>query len=319
MTSALDAPGTPAGNPAEPFRDRLLDGLAASIGERGYRDSTVADIVRHARTSKRTFYEQFASKEECLIELLRRNNEDLITNIVSAVDREADWHQQIRQAAIAYVDHIASRPAITLSWIREAPALGAAAGPLHRLAMEHLTDMLVDLIQERIDLAIRIAELSDSTAIVRKLANNRRLIVAAPEYLERRGTPQVPEDLLDHNCLLLRFPGSKQYRWTLKGPDGPITLRVSGNMDCNSGEALRDWCLAGHGLALKSLWEVVDDLNDGRLVPVLTDYPPPSHGIYALYPHSQHAPPRVRVFIDFLAEVFGAKPSWEKKLKLKLP
>jgi DNA-binding transcriptional LysR family regulator len=183
----------------------------------------------------------------------------------------------------------------------------------------HLTDMLVDLIQERIDLAIRIAELSDSTAIVRKLANNRRLIVAAPEYLERRGTPQVPEDLLDHNCLLLRFPGSKQYRWTLKGPDGPITLRVSGNMDCNSGEALRDWCLAGHGLALKSLWEVVDDLNDGRLVPVLTDYPPPSHGIYAPYPHSQHAPPRVRVFIDFLAEVFGAKPSWEKRLKLKLP
>jgi AcrR family transcriptional regulator len=145
MTSALDAPGTPAGNPAEPFRDRLLDGLAASIGERGYRDSTVADIVRHARTSKRTFYEQFASKEECLIELLRRNNEDLIANIVSAVDREADWREQVRQAAIAYVDHIGSRPAITLSWIREAPALGAAARPLHRLAMEHLTDMLVDL------------------------------------------------------------------------------------------------------------------------------------------------------------------------------
>lgn len=183
----------------------------------------------------------------------------------------------------------------------------------------HLTDSLVDLIQERIDLAIRIAELTDSTAIVRKLANNRRLIVAAPDYLKRHGTPQVPEDLLDHNCLLLRFPGSKQYRWTLQGPDGPITLRVSGNMDCNSGEALRDWCLAGHGLALKSLWEIVDDLNEGRLVPVLTGYSPPNHAIYALYPHSQHAPPRVRVFIDFLAEVFGTKPSWEKKLKIELP
>jgi len=127
------------------FRDRLLDGLADSIGERGYRDTTVADIVRHARTSKRTFYEQFASKEECLIELLRRNNEDLIAGIRAAVDPEADWREQIRQAAVAYVDHIAARPAITLSWIREAPALGAAAQPLHRLAMEHLTDMLVDL------------------------------------------------------------------------------------------------------------------------------------------------------------------------------
>jgi AcrR family transcriptional regulator len=123
----------------------LLDGLAASIGERGYRDTTVADIVRQARTSKRTFYEQFGSKEECLIEVLRRNNENLIANIRAATDPEADWQEQIGQASVAYVDHIASRPAITLSWIREAPALGAKALPLNRLAMEHLTDMLVDL------------------------------------------------------------------------------------------------------------------------------------------------------------------------------
>jgi AcrR family transcriptional regulator len=144
MTTALDtgAVGSRPSDSGDAFRDRLLDGLAASINERGYRDSTVADIVRHARTSKRTFYEQFASKEECLVELLRRNNEDLINNIVSAVDPEAQWQQQIRQAAEAYVDHIGSRPAITLSWIRELPGLGAAAMPLHRLAMESLTDML---------------------------------------------------------------------------------------------------------------------------------------------------------------------------------
>src|SRR3954469_7755307 len=141
MTTALNR----ASSVDDAFRDRVLDGLAASIGERGYRDTTVADIVRHARTSKRTFYEQFASKEACLIELLRRNNEDLIANIQAAVDPEADWQQQIRQAAEAYVDHIGSRPAITLSWIREAPALGVVARPLHRLAMEALTDMLVHL------------------------------------------------------------------------------------------------------------------------------------------------------------------------------
>jgi AcrR family transcriptional regulator len=147
MTTALDG-GAQAGArvaDADRFRDRLLDGLAASIGERGYRDTTVADIVRHAHTSKRTFYEQFASKEDCLIELLRRNNEDLIANIQSAVDPEAGWREQIQQATDAYVDHIESRPAITLSWIREAPALGIVARPLHRLAMEQLTDMLVDL------------------------------------------------------------------------------------------------------------------------------------------------------------------------------
>ncbi|MGE2735758.1 TetR/AcrR family transcriptional regulator [Mycolicibacterium vaccae] len=125
--------------------DRLLDGLAAAIGERGYRDTTVADIVRHARTSKRTFYEHFPGKDECLVELLRRNNTDLIATIRAAVEPDADWQDQIRQAVDAYVSHIAARPAITLSWIREAPALGAAAAPLHRHAMTSLTTMLLDL------------------------------------------------------------------------------------------------------------------------------------------------------------------------------
>ena len=145
MTTALDQRDSQPGEVVDPFRDRLLDGMAASIIERGFRDTTVADIVRHARTSKRTFYAQFASKEDCLIELLRRNNETLIDNIRNAVDPEVEWDEQIRQAVGAYVDHIAARPAITLSWIRELPALGAVAQPLHRLAMEHLTDMLVDL------------------------------------------------------------------------------------------------------------------------------------------------------------------------------
>ena len=130
---------------AQPFRGRLLDGLATSLETRGYRDTTVADIVRNAKTSKRTFYDQFASKEECFVELLRANNEDLIARIRAAIDPDGDWDQQVRNAVDAYVAHIASRPAITLSWIREAPALGDAALPLNRLAMEHLTDMVVDL------------------------------------------------------------------------------------------------------------------------------------------------------------------------------
>jgi AcrR family transcriptional regulator len=147
MTTAVNAGAhdSQSGELADPFLDRLLDGMAASIVERGFRDTTVADIVRHARTSKRTFYEQFGSKEDCLIELLRRNNDILITNIRRAVDPQADWQEQIRQAVGAYVGHIEARPAITLSWIRELPALGVVAQPLHRVAMEHLTDMLVEL------------------------------------------------------------------------------------------------------------------------------------------------------------------------------
>jgi AcrR family transcriptional regulator len=105
----------------------------------------VADVVRSAKTSKRTFYDEFASKEECFVELLAANNEDLIAHITSAVDTEATPDDQVHAAVLAYVEHIEARPAITLSWIREAPALGDLARPLNRLAMQHLTDMLVGI------------------------------------------------------------------------------------------------------------------------------------------------------------------------------
>jgi len=129
----------------DPFRRRLLDGLAASITERGYRASTVADIVRHARTSKRTFYDQFPSKEQCFLELLHADVGKLAEDIRDAVDPDADWQTQIRQAVQAYVGHIESRPALTLSWIRELPSLDAAARPFQRRGMQLLTSLLVNL------------------------------------------------------------------------------------------------------------------------------------------------------------------------------
>lgn len=129
----------------DPFRRRLLDGLAASIGERGYRATTVADIVRHARTSKRTFYGQFPGKEQCFLELLHADVEKLAEEIRGAVDPDADWQAQIRQAVEAYVGHIESQPAITLSWIRELPSLDAAARPFQRWGLQLLTSLLIDL------------------------------------------------------------------------------------------------------------------------------------------------------------------------------
>lgn len=135
-----DAPAEP-----DPFRQRLLDGLATSITERGYRASTVADVVRHARTSKRTFYDHFAGKEECFLELLAVDIEKLGAKITASVDPEADWHVQIRQAVEAYLGYIEARPAITLSWIRELPSLGAAARPVQRRGLQLLTSLLIDL------------------------------------------------------------------------------------------------------------------------------------------------------------------------------
>lgn len=137
--------GSAAPADIDPFRLRLFDGLAAAIGERDYRATTVADVVRHARTSKRTFYDQFASKEQCFLELLRADVEQLGLRIQAAVDPDADWHQQIRQAVEAYVGHIESRPAITLSWIRELPSLGAVARPVQRRGLQLLSTLLIDL------------------------------------------------------------------------------------------------------------------------------------------------------------------------------
>jgi AcrR family transcriptional regulator len=140
--------GAPLAGSAEQvtdFRRRLLDGLAASIQERGYRETTVSDIVRAARTSKRTFYDHFSTKEQCLVELLSANNEDLVAAVRDAVDPQAPWTEQVRQAMTAFVRTIHANPEITLSWIRELPALGEGARPMLRRGFTGLTEMIVAL------------------------------------------------------------------------------------------------------------------------------------------------------------------------------
>ena len=129
------------------FRRRLLEGMAAAIRERGYRETTVADVVRLARTSRRTFYEHFASKQDCYMALLRESNAEMISEIAASVDRHAPWDVQVEQAIGAWIDASQSEPAITLSWIREIPSLGEDARQLQRdfheafiVLIETLTD-----------------------------------------------------------------------------------------------------------------------------------------------------------------------------------
>jgi AcrR family transcriptional regulator len=133
--AVADASGPAAAEPAE-FRRRLLDGMAEAIAERGFRESTVADVVRHARTSRRTFYEHFASKQACFAALLQDANAELVRQIAAAVDPRAPWKVQIRQAIEAWIDGAQSAPALTLSWIREVPALGAGSRQLQRAELE---------------------------------------------------------------------------------------------------------------------------------------------------------------------------------------
>jgi DNA-binding transcriptional LysR family regulator len=172
---------------------------------------------------------------------------------------------------------------------------------LHLRCSEHI----VDLLNESVDVALRMGILTDSSLIARKIVDCERLLCAAPAYLSDRGTPTAPEDLLGHNCLLLRFPGSQQFRWTLQTPEGPQTLSVQGSFDADDGDLLTDWALAGQGIVMKPLWEVAEHLKDGRLVPVLPDCPPESVTLSVLYPHRRLLPARVKAFADFAVTKFA--------------
>lgn len=177
-----------------------------------------------------------------------------------------------------------------------------------------LSDRSLNLIEEGFDLAVRIAELKDSSLAARKLAPNRRVVCASPAYLEKHGEPKTPQDLAKHNCLVTTWEHGFAMAWDYKSPVGKRgTVRVSGRYACDNWEVLRDWAVAGLGVALKSTWDVRKQLEEGSLVPLLPGYDFGTDvGIYAVYPHRRHLPAKTRVFIDFLAESFGPEPYWDK-------
>jgi DNA-binding transcriptional LysR family regulator len=174
-----------------------------------------------------------------------------------------------------------------------------------------LSDRDVNVVEEGFDLAIRIAHLADSSLAARKLAPNRRVVCATPEYLRRHGEPRTPADLAQHNCLLARDFSSS---WEYKDPDGrPGVVRVTGRYVCDNWEVLRQWALSGMGVALKSTWDVRRHLESGALVPLLPGYTFHTDvAIYAVYPHRRHLPAKTRVFIEFLVESFGPEPFWDQ-------
>lgn len=173
----------------------------------------------------------------------------------------------------------------------------------------NLSDDLVDIVGEGYDVAIRIAELADSSLVARKLAPVRRVLCATPAYLAEHGTPLSLQELEMHNCIT--HHGAET--WRLQSPDGIVSHRAMGNLITNSSEVVRESVLAGVGIALRSTWDVGDDLSTGTLVRVLPDYEASQNiAIHAIYPSRQFLPVKVRLFIDYLADLFGAVPYWEQ-------
>lgn len=172
-----------------------------------------------------------------------------------------------------------------------------------------LTDNFQDIVAEGFDLAIRIAELDDSSLVARKLAPVSRVLCATPGYVAQHGQPATIGDLESHVCI----PAHNHAHWHLLGPDGAVTLKPEGPLASNSSEVVREAVLAGLGIALRSTWDIGPDLKAGRLVRILPDWHGSANvGLYAVYASRQFLPAKVRAFIDFLAGVYGPEPYWDQ-------
>jgi DNA-binding transcriptional LysR family regulator len=179
----------------------------------------------------------------------------------------------------------------------------------------------------------------DSSLVSVRMADNRRLCVATPAYLARHGTPQTPAELSRFHCLTLSSDASQTRGWAFKVPvqgrnaapsrqgtsarlteaqgeqsekgSEVIYMKPAGPLDCSDGQVLHDWCLAGHGIAWRSIWEVEAEIASGRLVAVLEEFAAPPNGVYALFPQRKHLPLRVRLWIDFLKERYSTPGFWK--------
>ncbi|QEA12919.1 LysR family transcriptional regulator [Comamonas flocculans] len=179
----------------------------------------------------------------------------------------------------------------------------------------NLSDRVVDLAGEGYDCAVRVGDLPDSSLVSVRLADNRRLCVATPGYLARRGTPRHPSELAQHDCLALSSDASQTRGWAFRVPresggSEVVHIKPGGPLDCSDGQVLHDWCLAGGGIAWRSTWEVERDIAAARLVAVLEEFAAPPNGIFLLLPQRKHLPLRVRLWMDLLRAHYARPTFW---------
>ena len=169
-------------------------------------------------------------------------------------------------------------------------------------------DRFVDLVEEGMDLAIRVGHLNDSSLAARRIGSTSRSVVATPAYLAKHGTPQVPEDLAKgHNCLLYAYLSTGN-EWVFRGADGPVRVRVSGNFRANNGDAIKQAVLSDLGIAITPDWFVLREIEDGRMKTFLGDFAPAPADINAVYPSARHVSTKVRAFTEFLRAEFQGNP-----------
>jgi DNA-binding transcriptional LysR family regulator len=177
-------------------------------------------------------------------------------------------------------------------------------------------DRFVDLADESYDVAVRIARDPGQNIVARRLAPVHRKVCATPGYFAQHGIPQTPADLASHNCLTYTYM-QPQAQWRLRGPEGDVSVPVNGNLMLNDDEALSQAVLGGLGVAILPTFIVGQELQTGRLQSVLSEYVPLEQHIFAVYLPNRHLSPKVRAFIDFLLERYGAEPYWDSTAGVK--
>ncbi|ANS43805.1 LysR family transcriptional regulator [Serratia inhibens] len=173
-----------------------------------------------------------------------------------------------------------------------------------------LSDQIQDLYSGDLDLAIRMGELADSRLLARRVADNRRILVASPAYIKAHGSPQSPEALKNHNCLVFAYPGLLQNTWRIQKNGLEEAIVIDGTLSSDNGDVLHEWCLAGLGISLRETWDVHEELRSGHLIRVLTDWEGVASKISLVRARREPVPHRLTAFSDFLLERWRLAP-WD--------
>ncbi|MFC9557036.1 LysR family transcriptional regulator [Rhodococcus sp. NPDC056960] len=213
-----------------------------------------------------------------------------------------ELEESISEAHAELVGRVRIHATLGLGRAHIAPLVAQFLDKHPRLNIElDLSPLPLNIAGTTFDIGIRVGSLQDSRLTAKRLCRNRRVVCAAPEYLERCGIPLEPKDLEHHNCIVIRENEGDYALWRFGADHDETAIRVSGNLLCNDGDAVTQWCVEGHGVIMRSIWHVAPLLRDGTLVQVLPHIPTPAADVHALYSATAQVPRRIRELVDHLA------------------
>lgn len=224
---------------------------------------------------------------------------DVARSILADVD---DLDARLRDGTTRISGRLRIEAPVDLGRNRIAPILDRFMAAHPHISVELvLSDGIGDLVSNGIDFSLRFGALSDSSLVARKIGPNRRLTCAAPSYIARQGQPIVPADLAQHDCLVMLFGNRPDNRWRFSRGRDQIVVSVNPRRSANDSDLIRRWAMAGHGIAMKSIWDVSSDLAAGRLVELLPDFTLPDSNLQIVYPAGRAPPLRTRALMDAIA------------------